>query len=384
MTGSLIFTLGLLEVVARLLHLGSGGFWEPSPLYGWQNIPNARGWESCYGECDTYVEINSRGLRDYEIPYEKPAGVQRLLFLGDSMTAGLQVPLEQTFVKILEANLQPAGDFETINAGTNAFGTDNELIFYRLEGVKYQADIVVLSMYLANDIYNNHHDLETRISGSGHKPYFLFDENGELALQNFPVDGLDTFGIRFGTFLKRYFQLPRFLAQTLHLRANVPEALRPLVELAGGQRGGESDQDGTGGAAGRGVNICAAQYDPIIVEAWDLTKAIILQLREEVAEHGARLVVLIIPASPQIVPPAEGEEWYCNRPDAEMAAFLEAEAIPSLDLLQAFRDHSLAGGEPLYFERDFHMNPAGHALAGDLLSRFFLEQLEIGGQTNGG
>lgn len=102
---SLLFTLALLEIASRLLHLGSGGFWEPNSLYGWRNIPGARGWESCYGECEVFVEINDRGLRDYDYPYTKPEGVRRIVFLGDSMTAGMQVPLEDTFVKILERGI---------------------------------------------------------------------------------------------------------------------------------------------------------------------------------------------------------------------------------------------------------------------------------------
>jgi hypothetical protein len=38
--------LAFIEVAARVLHLGSGGFWEPHPLFGWRNIPGASGWES--------------------------------------------------------------------------------------------------------------------------------------------------------------------------------------------------------------------------------------------------------------------------------------------------------------------------------------------------
>jgi hypothetical protein len=84
----IFFALVVLEVAARVLHLGSGGFWEPYSLYGWRNIPNAKGWESCYGECQVYVEINSQGLRDYEIPYEKPAGTKRVFDGRNASPAG--------------------------------------------------------------------------------------------------------------------------------------------------------------------------------------------------------------------------------------------------------------------------------------------------------
>lgn len=371
-SGSLLFSLVILEMAARALHLGSGGFWKPHPLYGWENIPNARGWESCYGECEVYVEINSHGLRDYDYPYAKPPGVQRILFLGDSLTAAMQVPLKETFVKILEQKM--GGGWEAINAGVNAFGTDNELIFYREEASKYEPDIVVLGIYLANDVYNNHYELETRLGGSGHKPYFTLDAAGGLVLNNFPVESADTFSTRFVGWLNQHFQLPRFLAQTLNLRKSVPDALKPLVELAAGSRGarqpaeGESSETGDTGAR---ANICQAVYAQAINEAWDITKAIIRQMRTEVEASGAELVVLVIPAAPQIVVPKEGKPWYCDQPNKELANFLDAEGIPYLDMLDAFRQHAVEGGAPLYYDFDFHMTAAGHALAAELLGEYF-------------
>jgi lysophospholipase L1-like esterase len=385
---SLLFTLLLLELLARGLHLGTGAFWEPHELYGWRNIPNASGWESCYGECEVYVEINSKGLRDKEIPYENEADLPRIVLLGDSMTAAMQVPLEDTFGKVLENNLNEAGsgvEWETINAGVNAFGTDNELLFYRLEANKYQPDFVILVIYLANDIYNNSYILEQRYGGQGHKPYFLLSEEGELELQNFPVAGTDSFTVKIGTYLKKHFQLPRFVAQTLNLRGEVPNWLRSIISLFSGNRGAvqsnasesadknEGNSQTEGQLPPRRPDICDAEYLPVVEEAWDVTEAIISQLRTEVEADGAQLLVLSIPAAPQITPPKDGETWYCERPNEILNNYLEEQGIQYLDLLPAFKEYSLAGGEPLYFERDFHINVNGHHLAGELLSDFFKE-----------
>jgi lysophospholipase L1-like esterase len=384
----ILIALVFLEVAARLLHLGSGGFWEPYSLYGWRNIPNATGWESCYGECQVYVEINSKGLRDEEIPYEKPAGTKRVFMLGDSMTAAMQVALEDTFTKVSEQTLNEnlnGSPWQVVNGGVNGFGTDNELLFYRLEGKNYDPDVVVVAIYLANDIYNNSYELETSLGGNGHKPYFSLDENEQLVLHNFPAEGTDNLFIKTGTFLKKYFQLPRFLAQVLQLRRNVPAALQPLVELVSGQRGAQQIQEreeeaaegNSGGQAagqsGRRINICAEEYAPAVEEAWAITKAVLLQLKREVEAEDAQLVVMAIPAAPQIIPPAEGQSWYCDRPNEELDAFLEGAGIPYLDLLDDFRQHALDGGEVLYYETDFHLNAGGHRLAGELLGEFLGE-----------
>jgi lysophospholipase L1-like esterase len=367
----------LLEAIARITHLGTGGFWEPYPLYGWRNIPNSTGWESCFGECSVFVRINSKGLRNRETSYNKTPGQKRILFLGDSLTAAMQVPLEETFAQVLEQHLNSAssaGDWEVINAGVNAFGTDNELLFYRLEASKYQPDIVILGIYLANDIYNNSYELEKQISGQGHKPYFEINGSGELILKNFPVQQTDSIYIRMGSFLKKNFQFPRFIAQVMDLRKRVPAALRPLIELAGGQRGA-SATNGKVEPSGQKVDICAGYNAPEIEEAWAITKALIKELRNEVNRQGAKFYVLAIPASPQLVPPAQGKDWYCDRPNRELDQFLEAERIPYLDLLEPFRQHIMAEGTPLYFSRDFHMNLDGNRLAGDLLYGFIKVRL---------
>ena len=389
-TISLLFTLALLEGAARIFKLGTGLFWQPDAELGWVNIPDASGWESCYGECQIRVTINSQGLRDREIPYENESDATRILMLGDSTTAAMQVTLEDTFVKQLESELNASdGDWEVINAGVNAYGTDNELLFYRLEGEKYDPDIVFLNMYLANDVYNNHPTLELRYGGQSAKPYFTLNDAGDLELQNFPVEDTATFWTKVGTFLKKHFQLPRFVAQTLALRGEIPGWMQPIVRLFGGGRGAtaasddaeSADQLDSSAEGGDGEetavqtpprrpDICDPDPLPIIENAWNVTEALILELNKEVEDNGAQLAVLIIPAAPQIVPPAEGEEWYCDVPNDRLTAFLDENSIPYLDMLPDFREEALAGNGPYYFERDFHMNNLGHDLASDLLYEF--------------
>lgn len=395
MTLSILMTLAMLEGAVRIMKLGTGGFWEPDDQLGWVNIPNASGWESCYGECQVQVSINSLGMRDEETTYEKEEGQQRILFLGDSITAGMQVPLEDTFTEQLEDHLEDAypSEWEVLNGAVNGYGTDNELLYYRLEGNKFEPDIVVVGMYLANDIYNNSRVLELRTGGESHKPYFTFDDDGELVLNNFPVENTDTFGIKVGTFLKKHFQLPRFIAQTMSLRGEVPGWLRPIVTLFSGNRGvQQSDADDSSAEAeptegdgneeiaaqqravsGTNATICDEEYTAEIEEAWAITKAVLLQLKEEVEASGAELAVVSVPTTAQTVAPRPNADWYCERPNEELNSFLEAEGIAYLDLLQPFREYSDEGGRELYYARDFHMNEAGHHLAGEQIFKFIDE-----------
>ena len=102
------------------------------------------------------VSINSEGLRDREIAYEKQPGVIRILMLGDSLTFGWGVPVEKTFSKRLEKKLNQPGNekkYEVINAGVGNYNIGMEVSYYLEEGYKYDPDIVVLN-YFINDAEN--------------------------------------------------------------------------------------------------------------------------------------------------------------------------------------------------------------------------------------
>lgn len=118
------------------------------PRLGHRHAPNTRA--SLMG---ADVAINSRGLRDREYPYEKPASTYRILMLGDSITFGWGVALDDTVSKRLERMLNAAGGgrrFEVINTGVGNYNTEMELAYYVDEGHRYNADLVILN-YFIND-----------------------------------------------------------------------------------------------------------------------------------------------------------------------------------------------------------------------------------------
>jgi lysophospholipase L1-like esterase len=97
------------------------------------------------------VKINSKGLRDREIPYERTPSTLRILMLGDSFTEGWGVPFERTFSKRIERLYAARGvAAEVINAGVGNYNTIMEVNYFLNEGHKYRPDIVVLN-YVAND-----------------------------------------------------------------------------------------------------------------------------------------------------------------------------------------------------------------------------------------
>lgn len=143
--------------------------WSPKPLSN--GISNPAGYKIAY-------RINSKGLRDDETSYEKPEGIFRIVLLGDSNTFGFGVPIEKHFSTLLEGYYKGV---EVINMGVNAFGVDQELLYLRSEGFRYEPDLVIA--YVPH--YGAHRHMHTKRFGKKKPRFVLVDR--ELVLTNSPV-----------------------------------------------------------------------------------------------------------------------------------------------------------------------------------------------------
>lgn len=160
---ALLFVALLLEGMLRLGFYHSKDFsmemWKyavqlkrpvPNPKLSFAHQPNGHAFLM-----GVDVQINSQGLRDYEFSLSKPAGVYRIMLLGDSTTFGWGVPLKDTTAKILERNLNaqhiPGYDHvEVLNAGVGNYDTVQEVTYYETRGRAFHPDLVVL-VYFIND-----------------------------------------------------------------------------------------------------------------------------------------------------------------------------------------------------------------------------------------
>jgi GDSL-like lipase/acylhydrolase family protein len=186
LVASVLVSLILSEAVLRVLGRGPlrvnpvpGAFWRHDALLGWRNSPGADGVFD-HPRFRINVHTNSNGLRDREYAYEKTPGTRRILVIGDSFVWGYGVEQPETFPKVLEARLPHV---DVINAGVAGYGTDQELLWLRSEGVRYRPDLVILVM-CGNDDDENNHDLVYDVY---RKPRFRQDGRGELVLTGVPV-----------------------------------------------------------------------------------------------------------------------------------------------------------------------------------------------------
>ena len=375
--GSLIVCLLLVEAVARgavewgiarsRRQAGALPISRYHPVLGWDKTPGAEQWVH-RKEFEVLLRFNSRGLRGPERDYAKPPGTRRVLILGDSFAEGYYANEDETARAVLEGllNREGCGPYEVLNGGTIAYSTDQEYLFYRTEGQRYGADLVVLFFYY-NDLYYN---ASENGPGGEPKPYFLV-KDGALALGNVPVPLLSR-GLlnRQNPGVSR--PQPWHGSMALRLLSNrtvdaSPRLHRVLSHL-GLVEPIPSDPPREFWPFGPG-------HPTEVREAWALTSAILAALRKEVEAHGARLVLFYVPMRAEVNDPVWeltrqryrlGRRWDRYVVFDRLKSVCEALDIPLVDPREDLR-RTEAKGPPAYYTRDVHWTATGNAVAAHVL-----------------
>jgi hypothetical protein len=99
------------------------------------------------------LRTNSRGIRaDGDEPYPSPLET-RIVVHGDSLTFGVGVEDEDTFVRRTERRLRERfGAIDVLNLGVSGHGPDQEYLLFQEEGRKYSPRICVIAVCLRNDL----------------------------------------------------------------------------------------------------------------------------------------------------------------------------------------------------------------------------------------
>src|SRR5215208_6568936 len=133
------------------------GVFREVPIVGYEHEPYADAFVTNpeHPEGGFRYRTNGLGLRrDGEVAIPKPAGVFRVLVLGDSQTAGF-VNNDEHYPHRLEQLLRarPGGDrIEVLNAGISGYAPHQSYLWWRERGATLEPDLVVLSVYVGNDV----------------------------------------------------------------------------------------------------------------------------------------------------------------------------------------------------------------------------------------
>ena len=383
---SLIVSLVACEVIIRIAipyvrgtHQHPSSIWRDDfiredrigqydPKLGWvlqaDSRTTHRSWEFEYT-----LSTNSRGLRDDETPYERTAGLDRLVLLGDSFAMGYGVERAHSLEKRLEQLL----DAEVVNLAVPGYGTDQALLAYESEGRKYHPDVVLLAFTIDNDVLNN----GTSNQYDKNKPYFAL-RDGELVLEGVPVppEPFPSTNSESPTEAGSPFPIHDFLDASSAVYALIFDRLAQIETL---RRHWEES------------GLLFAQIDLFYPSqvgmlrrqvgaespVWQLTLALIDRLRQTCIREGSIPVLVLIPSQLQVyeesldrviaerrLNPADLRFDHPNRILTEYARACTLEVIDLLPPLQA----AAAQGEMPYFKRNPHWSRVGHHRAASAIA----------------
>lgn len=123
-----------------------------NPKIGYEPVPGLHYEGEDLSFFDYQGASNKLGYRDRDHEVAKPAGVWRVVVLGDSIGAGLRVErFEDTFPPILESLLRARGvNAEVINLSVSGYNTRQEVETLKERGLRYDPDLVLVAYSLTD------------------------------------------------------------------------------------------------------------------------------------------------------------------------------------------------------------------------------------------
>jgi hypothetical protein len=370
----------LVEVALRALDFSSPGFCRSDIYAGAALREGAEGWWTREGRA--LVRISSQGLRDREHPTIKPSGTYRIAILGDSYAEAMQVPIDDTFWKVLEAELSACRRFtgrqvEAINFGVAGYGTAQELLTLRHRVWDYSPDLVLLAFLTGNDVRNNLRALEQ----DPMRPYFLL-KGGRLVLDD---SFREYFGWRFresvmrngGDWLIDHSRILQLLNNVrYHFKARLTQGSQNSL-VAGMARNRAAMSPGEG-EVGLDQMVYREPADPLWRDAWRVTEELILQMNDEVSEKSSAFLLVTLTNGDQVYPDPLWRSTVAKRlgvpdllyPERRIKSLGERRGIPVLNLAQPFAAY--AERHRIHLQGigngGGHWNQEGHRLAGRLIA----------------
>ena len=323
----LALSLLLAEGVVRALGLGNttlskGRLHAHDPDAGWIGAPGTRARFAKPRSFDVGITINRRGIRGPEHAFAKPAGVRRVLLLGDSMVWGQGVEDDETIAAVLEREL-PAT--EAINLGVNGYGTVQELVRLETEGLRYAPDWTVL-FFTQNDLEDNFDDKD------GGRPVVAETGDGGFEIVNRPVRRPWKSGHT--QWLRHHSRLFNFLEYSGELRAL-------------GQRYRARERRGSAGAP----SPAAKQEE----REWQAVRFLLGRLADLARRDGAGRLLVVYNTTQGDLRSSDP-----RRVARRLCALAAELSLPCVDPAPDFLAHP--DPDALFLVRDPHWSPAGAAL----------------------
>jgi hypothetical protein len=411
LSASLVFGLCVAEIALRVAGYSFPTFYTTDGVRGFALRPGAEGWYRKEGE--SYVRINSQGLRDREHAQQKPPAALRIAVVGDSYAEALQVEQGDAFWAVAERELRgrcPAvagREVEAVNFGVSGYGTAQELLTIRHHVFAYSPDIVLLAFTTNNDITDNSRDLKR----ADEMPYYTLRDGRLVPDDSFrssrsfrlrhSAPGRAVAALRDNSrviqaFHHAQYALKNYLARR-HARQSAPPTptatpttpAQPPAQEAAAPRDARPAATPALNRDEIGVDnlIYREPLDATWEDAWRVTEALLVAARDEVEGRGAKFYVATLSNGVQVHPAPAAREAFMRRvgatdifyPDRRVAALGARAGFTVFTLAPELQAEAEGRGVFLHgFGPDIgngHWNAEGHRAAGRLLAQKLCAEL---------
>jgi lysophospholipase L1-like esterase len=340
---SFLFGLLVAEVAVRLVRpqavmTVSQGLYQTDEPRRYRIAPGFRGRITNQAEFDTEVVTNQKGLRGPEVG-PKLEGTIRILAIGDSFTFGVGAQQEETWPARLERRMPNA---QVLNAGAPGFGVPDEVAWFEAHGVDLHPDVVVVAVFLANDLQD----------ASPDQPKVAVVD-GALVVPG------ETGGLR--RWLYYHSHLFRLLKSSV-----LEGRVRSLLGLKEPW-------------ATRELRAELSLYAPTLPEELKKGAEATENAVARLASRGVPVVAVLIPSLPQV----DSRRWTAlldrfsldpaghdpRRPNRLFREIFEKHGVPVLDLTDTF-EAAVRQGQRIYYPIDQHLTPAGYDLMARTIGEF--------------
>jgi len=347
-----------------IMEWGVRAFWEfePNrvlcyhPVMGRSYCPDTKGYLT-ENKVKMHIEVNADGLLGKAYSVNRAPEKYRIALLGDSFTSGEAVDPESKFAGVWEKNLSnkiPTG-VEVINFGVGGTGTWQQLQMFHIKARKYKPDLTVLAFCWCNDIGNN---IDQFKSGNMNPLLDQYEVKWYKRLQvkrkNFNKwlwnnSGLYQFTRTRYNHLEHYFKrmfLPDYMKGVPYTEKQ--QSLPVHTKMVSYEEKQQSLPVHT--------NDTVSIFDDLFFfdsEGWDVTRKLIVKLKQEVEKNGGELAVIHF----------GGLHQYRNFPALPLKqfdSFLESEGISYFNNFHSFLKIDDEYLNKNFIPNDGHFNEIGH------------------------
>lgn len=307
---------------------------------------------------------NSWGFPDVEHELKPAPGTLRIGFFGDSYAEALQVPLEETFFRLVEDRLnarigdlaaqtnrrgEPVQRVETISFGVTGRSTLQSYLECTQWMEKSDLDVVAYVF-----VENDPGDQVREMKNSDEVPFAV------LTADSFVVDY--SFNEIHGHKTSWWHRAMQRLKSNSLVVSTLEGRLKLL--LRHGIKPTVTEADRVGGVGGGGVPMVPSVWPPELrEEGWTLVERVLDRWRRDVKAQGRAFVVARVPREEVVAEPLETQDSWAPR----LHLYCGRNGVPLVDPTPLFLDRMKAG-EAMYYD---HFTPDGHRAFADAVVAFF-------------